>query len=201
MDKPPVTPSVVPRATVTPKRTLVLRAFRGMAVMVVLTLGAAYVLARHPPPFGNPILYALAVSWLIAAVTGILGGVLFANLNPGLFSLARWERGGMLYARWDVRAFRWVLLHSPLGWINANLHINLRGRTELERLLREINGAEGAHWVMCLVSLAVAFRFFLTGREPYGYGMLWVNVPFNLYPIMLQRWNRGRVVSILRSRR
>ena len=56
-----------------------------MGVMVVLTLAAAYVLARQPPPFGNPILYGLAVSWIIAAVTGILGGVIFANLNPCLF--------------------------------------------------------------------------------------------------------------------
>jgi hypothetical protein len=27
----------------------------------------------------------------------------------------------------------------------------------------------------------------------YGYSMPLVNIPFNLYPIMLQRWNRGRV--------
>ena len=86
---------------------------------------------------------------------------------------------------------------SSLGWINANLHINCRARTELEHLLREINGAEGAHWVMCLVCLAVASRFFLKGRMAYGYGMLWVNIPFNLYPIMLHRRNRGRVVGIL----
>jgi hypothetical protein len=30
--------------------------------------------------------------------------------------------------------------------------------------------------------------------------MLVVNIPFNLYPIMLQRWNRGRVARVLRSR-
>jgi hypothetical protein len=39
-----------------------------------------------------------------------------------LFSPAHWEKQGEIYDRTGIRAFRWVLFHSPLGWINANFH-------------------------------------------------------------------------------
>jgi hypothetical protein len=32
----------------------------------------------------------------------------------------------------------------------------------------------------------------------HGYVMLLVRIPFDVYPIMLQRWNRGRVHRVLR---
>ena len=70
-----------------------------------------------------------------------------------LFSLAHWEKDGELYDRASVRAFRSILLHSPLGWINPNVHLK---------------------------------------------GSRIVRIPFDMYPIMLQRWHRGRVWRVLR---
>ncbi|MGH9647217.1 MAG: hypothetical protein ACRD4E_10405 [Bryobacteraceae bacterium] len=115
---------------------------------------------------------------------------------PPLFSLARWEKGGKIYDRADIRTFRWVLFHSPLGWINPNFH--LRGsRADCNRLLREINSGEGVHWLTCIASVMLAISYLLHGYAFYGYVMLLVRIPFDLYPIMLQRWNRGRVWRVL----
>ena len=59
----------------------------------------------------------------------------FFRVNPKLLPLARWENDGEVYDRRSVRAFRWVLLQSPLGWINPSLYLS-GNRSDLDRLLR-----------------------------------------------------------------
>jgi len=101
-----------------------------------------------------------------------------------------------IYDRAGIRAFRWVLFHSPLGWINGNFHLRA-SRAGCERLLREINSAEAIHWLNFVVLVMLAISYLLHDHAVYGYVMLLVRIPFDLYPIMLQRWNRGRVLRVL----
>jgi len=110
--------------------------------------------------------------------------------------LAHWEKQGEIYDRAGIRAFRWVLLHSPLGWINPNFHLRA-SRTDCERLLREMNSREAVHWLTFGVSSTLAVSYLVHDRAVYGYVMLLVRIPFDLYPIMLQRWNRGRMGRVL----
>lgn len=176
------------------------RVMRSLGVVAVLTCGSLYFVDSDVhPPHGNPLVYASAMSWLIAFTFAFASSSIFRNLSPGLFSLARWEQEGEIYDRWGIQAFRWILLHSPLGWINPNMHLSA-DQTDCDRLLREMNTAEGVHWLTCLVSVMLAIWFFVDDHAAHGYGMLLVNIPFNLYPIMLQRWNRGRVFRVVRRR-
>jgi glycosyl-4,4'-diaponeurosporenoate acyltransferase len=172
-----------------------LRGMRSVLLMMIFTAGALYFNRRgFYPPRGNPLLYAIAISWLIA-ITALPISAIF-KLSPKLFSLARWEKEGAVYDRASIRAFRWVLLHSPLGWINPALHLGV-SRTDCERLLREMTVAEGVHWLTCFLSSILAISYLVDHYAVYGYVMLLVRVPFDLYPIMLQRWNRGRVCRVL----
>ncbi len=86
---------------------------------MILTVGALYFNRRGFYPHGSPLVYAIAMSWLISFTVALPITAIF-KVNPKLFALARWEKDGEVYDRWSIRAFRWVLLHSPLGWINAN---------------------------------------------------------------------------------
>ena len=89
-----------------------------------------------------------------------------------------------------------MLLHSPLGWINPNFPLGT-SRTDCERLLREMNVSEGVHWLTCFLSSILAISFLVGDYAVYGYVMLLVRIPFDLYPIMVQRRNRGRVCRVL----
>ena len=129
------------------------------------------------PPGGSPLIYAIAMSWLIA-ITALPISAVF-KLSPKLFSLARWEKEGAIYDRTSIRAFRWVLLHSPLGWINPALHLGA-SRTDCERLLREMNVSEGVHWLTCFLSSILAISYLVGGYVVYGYVMLLIRVPFDL---------------------
>ena len=167
--------------------------------MVTLTFGAIYFNKRgFYPPRGSALIYAISMSWLIAVCALPISGIF--KLRPRLFSLARWEKEGAVYDRASIRAFRWLLLHSPLSWINPSLHMGI-SRTDCERLLREMNVAEGVHWLTCFLSSILAISCLVGGYAVYGYTMLLVRIPFDLYPIMLQRWNRGRVRRVLSRQR
>jgi len=166
-------------------------------MIVILTGGSVYLIGgRAFPPHGNPLVYSLAMSWLISMTIAAVSSAIFFRVNPKLFSLADWEKQGEIYDRAGLRVFRWALFHSPLGWINANFHLRA-SRADCDRLLRETNSSEAVHWLTCLVSVMLAISFLLHDHVVYGYVMLLVRIPFDLFPIMLQRRNRGRVRRVL----
>jgi len=147
-------------------------------------------------PHGNPLVYSLAISWLVSITIATLSSAIFFRVNPKLFSLAHWEKRGEIYGRAGIGAFRWVLFHSPLGWINPNFHLRA-SRADCDRLLREMNSSAAVHWLTCVVSVMLAISYLLHDHAVYGYVMLLVRIPFDLYPIMLQRGNRGRMCRVL----
>ena len=180
---------------------------RSLLMIVILTASSAYLIVggtaqsapRHAFPHGNPLVYSLAMSWLIAINIAVVSSAIFFKLNPSLFSLAHWEKEGEIYERAGIRAFRWVLFHSPLSWINPNFRLRA-SRADCDRLLREMNSAEGVHWLTFAITAMLAISYLRHDHALYGYVMLLVRIPFDVYPIMLQRWNRGRVSRILERR-
>lgn len=173
------------------------RVMRSLGMIIILTSWSIYSIDGHAfPPHGNPLVYSIAMSWLISMICAVVSSTIFFRVDPEVFSLARWEKEGEIYDRAGIRAFRWVLLHSPLGWINGNFHLRA-SRVDCDRLLREMNTSEGVHWLTFVASVMLAISLLLRDYALYGYAMLLVRIPFDLYPIMLQRWNRGRVRRVL----
>ena len=171
------------------------RVVRTLVLLAILTTGSLYVVDGDVfPPHGNPLLFGAAASWLIAFFFAFVSSAFFKAASPAAFSLAAWERSGDVYDRGGLQAFRWLLLHSPFGWINPSMY--LTGRSDCDRLLREMNAAEGVHYLAGLLQLALALWYVAGDFAVYGYSLLILNIPLNLYPIMLQRWNRGRVSRI-----
>jgi hypothetical protein len=182
-----------------PQRTSTFRVVRTLAILIGLTWWSITRIEGSVfSPVGNPILYTMAVSWLVT-MAAIPIGALFATRHA-LFSLARWEQDGTVYDRVGVRAFRWGLLHSPFGWINPNFHLR-PSRGECERLLQETCSSEAVHWVTMGGAVALGIVYIVEGHGAYGYAMLLLRVPWDVYPILLQRWNRARASRILHRQR
>ena len=182
----------------TPAEEQMFHGIRSLLMVAILTaLSTYFIVNGRAFPHGNPLVYSLAVSWLIAITVAFATSAIFFRVNLRRFSLADWEKQGKIYELAGIREFRWVLLHSPLGWINPNYHLRA-SRGDCDRLLRETNSGEAVHWLTRVVSVMVAISQLVHGHAVYGYAMLLVRIPFDLYPIMLQRWNRGRVGRVLR---
>jgi hypothetical protein len=170
-------------------------ALRSVLLAMSFTIGAIYFNRRGLyPPQGDAFIYALSTSWLITYGVAIATAVL--KVNPK-FPLADWERGGTVYDRIGLQTFRWLFLHSPMSWINPNFQLGV-SRGDGERLLTEMNLSEWVHWLSLLLSSALAISCLAGGYSMHGYVMLLVRIPFDIYPIMLQRRNRGRVSRVFR---
>jgi hypothetical protein len=164
------------------------RVRRSLWLVALLTVGSLYALwGKLLPPQGNSLLYALALTWLVTIAVGFATGYTFARADPALFSLASWEKEGELYERAGLRAFRWILMHSGFSWINPNFVVRHR-RADLKRLAREMQNSEGVHWLAGAILVVLAVWFLLDGYAMHGFVLLLIRVPFDVYPIMLQRW-------------
>jgi hypothetical protein len=164
------------------------------ALTVVVGIGLSMAVLQ---PDRHPMIFAFSLTWLIMALVAAMTGRIFARLNPKRFRLVRWEREGRIYDRVGLGAVRWVLQHTPLGWLNPNIKVR-SGWSDMDRLLRDMNAVEGVHIISAGVSLAVAALYIFAGQAILGIWLVILSILFNIYPVMLQRWNRGRILRLQR---
>lgn len=162
--------------------------------ILVVSLAAGCALAwTMSKPDRHPFVFALGLSWIIACGGGALSQV-FWRSHPTWFRVAPWECNGRFYDWVGISAFRWVLLHTPIGWLGP---ITLRsGRSDLDRLLRNLAAAEAQHAISAALSLLVAGAYALRGDTAIAIWLVLITIPLNVYPVMVQRRNRGRVLRL-----
>lgn len=150
--------------------------------------------ASHPD--SHPVVFTVSVTWFLGLLAGMLTRRVFLRMDPKRFALSRWERDGRIYDRVGVGVFGWLLQHTPFGWFDPFLKVR-SGRSDMKRLLRELNFAEGSHLVQVVVSLGLALTFLAGGHAVVGLAFVVLSVPVHIYPIMLQRRSRGRVLRLM----
>jgi hypothetical protein len=163
-------------------------------LMVVVGIGLVMTVLQ---PDRHPLVFAFSLTWLIMAFVAAVTSRIFVRLDPKRFRLARWEREGRIYDRVGLSAVRWVLRHTPLGWLNPNIKVR-SGGSDMDRLLRDMNAVEGVHILAAGMSLAAAAIYILAGQAAVGIWLVIFTILFNVYPVMLQRWNRGRILRLQR---
>lgn len=174
-------------------RTPVLNLIIAIGLVTASGIGLSITFAN---PEEHPFIFALSMSWVVTLFTSALTSKPFFAMPPSRFRVADWERNGKIYERLGADTFRWMLLRTPLGWVNPN-YGQIQSRADLDRLMRQLNCAEGAHIVAGGISLATAAAFALRGQPSIGVWLVLISIPLHAYPIMLQRWNRARVSKIV----
>lgn len=141
----------------------------------------------------------------MASIVGIIGIIAFfvgESLPRSIYRWDRfpfrcyaWERDGKIYERLGVR---WIKTHGidmsrimPRTFPKQNTMS--RDRAHLNRLVLEMCNAELVHWI--LVLLSPAFALLIEGW--YGVAISIGYALSNLSSIMIQRYNRPRIVMIL----
>ena len=112
------------------------------------------------------------------------------------FKCYAWERNGLIYEKLGVR---WLKTHSidmsrimPKAFPKQNTMS--RDKAHLERLVQEMCNAELVHWV--LVLLSPVFCLLIEGW--YGVAISIGYALSNLGDIIIQRYNRPRIVMIIK---
>lgn len=120
--------------------------------------------------------------------------------NSRFYRSYRWERGGKIYQRFfRVRAWKEFM---PNGGSLYGSHFSIKtlpshSMEYVERWLRESCRSELCHWLMILPG----FLFFLWNSVHLAWAMVAYAVLNNIFPIVLQRFNRPRMQRLLQQLR
>lgn len=113
------------------------------------------------------------------------------------YRLRSWERSGRFFAWLGVPLFRTLVRRTPLSRFNRALptawHSGDAGRMD-----EETRTAEAAHLVAFFVVVVLALVALVAGRTRWAVWLLVLDVPLNLYPVLLQRDHRHRLLEMVR---
>ena len=160
-----------------------------MAVVEACSRTAIFPLFHYPG--GAVLLYGLSMTlvWLMRHLVPF-------GLPPGYYRLRSFERDGRLYRRLGVVTFKWLLFTSRIELLNVSARLS-HGRSGLHGLERGIRQAETDHAITLLVMVLVTAYAAMNAWWTLASWLLLVNVVANVYPIMLQRHNRARLLPVL----
>ena len=126
---------------------------------------------------------------LLAAVLFAVGKFHLVYLPHWYYRIRKWESSGRVYERLCVRQVARYLRNMR----GAEPTLKYSGRRrELTRLLNASIDAETLHIWHLLAMLVLAVGSYATGNSKGSVVLLLCNLPMNIYPIMVQRYNRPR---------
>jgi hypothetical protein len=97
-----------------------------------------------------------------------------------------------------VGTFRWVVVHTFFSVFNPKLNLKAgKTRDDLVRLREEMTKAELGHWIGFLFMLLVSLVLVCLHHTAFAGIVCLVNGILNLYPALLQQYNKRRLDPIL----
>jgi hypothetical protein len=140
--------------------------------------------------------FALLSNCLMVSWVALVGQFVPFILGSRYYRIRPFEQEGQLYEKLGTCLFQVLVGRGPWTILNPTLRFSWEV-AHLARLEREMRKAEGGHLVAFIaVGLAAVFAAGQGWMDAAGWLLLF-NVPFNLYPVMLQRRNRARIQRIL----
>lgn len=166
-----------------------------VCAVTVVTVVAALALGSAWAAFGpRSVAFAFVVVWVPMVWMGTVSRVVTPRLPASVHRLRAWERNGSLYTLVGVTVFKRLLRRGPLAVFNPGLHLPaVRSAENLAILDQRMRAAEASHFIVfALTVLLVVVQLVARWWTTAGWTMLF-NVVLNGYPVMLQRYNRGRL--------
>jgi len=141
--------------------------------------------------------FAFLLVWLIMCWVALVSLTFPLRLPPAYYALRPGERDGRRYERLGVLVAKRLLRRGPLHWLTPRLHFpRVRDAQGLAKLEAGMRRAETDHVYMFLVVVAVIVHAIVRGWWDAAAWTLLFNVLINGYPVMLQRYNRGRLAGL-----
>lgn len=143
----------------------------------------------------------LKLSFSIAFISWIVGMLFTAIFKNAAFyqklsniNLIRSER---LNKRLGIGAFKWIVLYTPFKFFNAKIKLRDQ-KISLKELRIEMTYSDINHLVgFCFVSVFALIEI-IRGNFIFALFYMVFNVLMNLYPCLLQQFNKRRIDSLAR---
>jgi hypothetical protein len=166
------------------------RARRVMLLAASLAL-AAILIGIGRAGDGSAFLRAAVINLAVVAWSSFVLPLRGLPAFESYYRLRRWERSGRPYRALGVHLFRALVRRGPLATFNHALPAAWRSG-DPERIEHEIRAAEAGHGIAFAIVLAYAIVACLRRDVAGAVWLLALDVPMNLYPVLLQRYHRAR---------
>jgi hypothetical protein len=138
--------------------------------------------------------FALVVVWAPMTALGTVSHVTPIRLPARFHRLRPFEVDGRAYELLGVRVAKSLLRRGPASWFNPRLHLPAtRDAESLARLDAAMRNAEASHALLFVAVLPVVVHALARGWWAAAAWTLAFDVLLNGYPVILQRYNRGRL--------
>ncbi|RTE86293.1 MULTISPECIES: hypothetical protein [Gammaproteobacteria] len=170
---------------------------RNLKVLLVFLIGLAAVIWILRWKGSSSFVFAWTLNFILMMVMLFYTETLKPKLNCAYFDTRAWEQAGNAYRYVGVHMFRKILIWT--GWERLNKQANPVGKKKelLKQLEYRTRVSEFGHVVIfVVVSLVAVVVAWLHGLQ----GSVWLiatNILLNLYPVIVQRYNRPRYQKIL----
>ncbi len=174
---------------------------RKLAWFILATAAAVLLMAWTVDSFGFRSPWsALLLNWLAMSWVALVGQSTAWSFGAAYYAPRPFEQGGQVYERLGVRLYKKIVRRGPLALLSPRLRLP-RDRTlaalhQLDRAMRE---AETGHAIVFMLVLLLAGWALLQGWLDAAAWLTLFNVLINGYPVMLQRYNRIKLMDLIRT--
>jgi hypothetical protein len=171
-------------------RALVFAVASLLLVVLLVFLGLS---ARFGPFVHATLVNLVVVTWA-AFVLPLRGLPPFDEY----YALRAWERDGRVFHWLGVPLFRALVRRGPLSLPNRALPAAWQSG-DPARIERETRAAEGGHAIAFMIVIALSVVSLVRGAPARAAWLALLDIPMNLYPVLLQRDHRHRLQVMLRT--
>ena len=135
------------------------------------------------------LIFALAVNAMVTATIWFADFFAGFSLPSAYYEIRKFERSGKLYENLGIRMARRIFRHSPAVRFSGR-------RASFSQLELDMRLAETHHALSLIVIVPVAICILAIGPPSLTLNLLIFAVVLQVYPILLQRYNRNRLLKL-----
>lgn len=141
--------------------------------------------------------FAWALNFLLMFWVSIFVETQTAALSSAYYAPREWERKGNVYEYVGIHLFRRLLV--IIGWEKLNKKSNPieKNARTLEHNLLRTKKSELGHLIIFLIVVGISMLVITKGGLRDAMWLIIFNIVLNLYPVLLQRYNRPRIERAL----
>jgi hypothetical protein len=143
-------------------------------------------------------LFAFLANWIAMSWVAINGPSLRIHLPGGYYAPRPFETSGRIYELLGIRLFKAAVRRGPLAIFSPTLRFPKERTVEGIRWLQaEMRTAEAGHLLVLALVAVPAVALALAGEAAAAGWLILFAIPINIYPIMLQRYNRIKLEELV----
>ena len=162
--------------------------------IVIITIASIYALIHYIGMQSFPFPFACWLNFILLAGVRTFTETLKSKLTSSYFNEKAWERRGKIYESLGINFYRKLL--GGIGWerhVTKKSNPVEKNTKALINLHYQTKHGELGHLIVLIIVLGfnifVAFKFGVLN----SLWLLILNIILNLYPVLLQRYNRPRI--------